>query len=152
MSYVSRLAVALAAVGALVLGSATAAHAGAIGSTPVRTFQYSLGGATVKIPTGCMFTHIIRGEGRRITYQNAGVDCAFVAALSTGFCNWRIDFTYADTSNKIYRTSRGRTHSECKIDPMRNNHPQTLPRYGRACAHLHVNGVRRVSQCHHITK
>lgn len=35
---------------------------------------------------------------------------------------------------------------------MRNNAPQTLPRYGKACAHLNVNGVRRVSQCHHITK
>ncbi|GHA20426.1 hypothetical protein GCM10010345_26760 [Streptomyces canarius] len=98
-----------------------------------------------------MFTHIIRGSGRKITYQNAGVDCAFVAALSSGFCNWRIDFTYADTNNRTYRTSRGKTHSECKIDPMRNNAPQTLPRYGRACA-LYVNGVRRVSQCHHITK
>lgn len=39
-----------------------------------------------------MFTHIIRSGGRKITYQNAGVDCAFVGALSSGFCNWRIDF------------------------------------------------------------
>ncbi|MEU9184856.1 hypothetical protein AB0D14_09855 [Streptomyces sp. NPDC048484] len=107
---------------------------------------------TMKVPTGCAFTHIIRGGGKKITYQNACVDCAFVAALGSGFCNWRIDFTYANTNNKTYRTSRGRTHPECKIDPMRNNSPQTLPRYGKACAHLHVNGVRRVSQCHHITK
>jgi hypothetical protein len=28
--------------------------------------------------------------------------------LSSGFCNWRIDFTYADTNNKKYRMSRGR--------------------------------------------
>ena len=47
----------------------------------------------MKVPTGCMFTHSIRGDGKKITYQNAGVDCAFVAALSSGFCNWRIDFT-----------------------------------------------------------
>ncbi|WP_225810402.1 hypothetical protein [Streptomyces spinosus] len=121
----------------------------------MRTFEYSVGGMTVKVPTGCMFTHIVRCHGRKITYQNAGVDCAFVAALSSGFCNWRIDFTYADTDNRTYRTyrtSRGKTHSECKIDPMRNNSPQTLPRFGRTCAHLYVNGVRRVSQCHHITK
>ncbi len=72
--------------------------------------------------------------------------------LGSGFCNWRIDFTYADTDNRTYRTSRGATHAQCKIDPMRNNSPQTLPRYGKACAHPHVNGVRRVSQCHHITK
>lgn len=118
----------------------------------MRTFEYTLGGVTMKVPTGCMFTHIVRGSGRKITYQNAGVDCGFVGAMSSGFCNWRIDFIYADVNNRIYRTSRGRTHSECKIDPMRNNSPQTLPRYGKACAHLHVNGVRRVSQCHHITK
>ncbi|MGC5568290.1 hypothetical protein ACPYPG_36365 [Streptomyces sp. FR-108] len=148
----SRLFIAAAAACALVLTSPTAAQAGAIGSTPVRTFEYSVGGMTMKVPTGCLFTHIIRGGGRKITYQNAGVDCAFVAALGSGFCNWRIDFTYADTNNKTYRTSRGRTHPECKIDPMRNNSPQALSRYGKACAHLYVTGVRRVRQCHHITK
>lgn len=148
----SRFSAALAAAGALVLMSPSVAEAGAVGSTPVRTFEYSVGGMAMKVPTGCMFTHIIRGGGRKITSQNAGVDCGFVAALGSGFCNWRIDFTYANTNNRTYRTSRGRTHPECKIDPMRNNSPQTLPRYGKACAHLYVNGVRRVSQCHHITK
>jgi hypothetical protein len=148
----SRLVMALAAACALVLTSSSVAQASAVGSTPVRTFRYSVGGMAMKVPTGCMFTHIIRGGGKKITCQNAGVDCAFLAALGTGFCNWRIDFTYADINNKTYRTSRGRTHPECKIDPMRSNSPQTLPRYGKACAHLHVNGVRRVSQCHHITK
>ncbi|MFB8772855.1 hypothetical protein [Streptomyces broussonetiae] len=152
MPHFARLTATAVAAGALLLGTPSGAHATAIGSTPVRTFEYSVGGMTMKIPTGCMFTHVIRGSGKRITYQNAGVDCAFVAALGSGFCNWRIDFTYADTSNRTYRTSRGKTHSECKIDPMRNNSPQRLPRYGKACAHLHVNGVRRVSQCHHVTK
>ena len=102
----------------------------------------------MKIPTGCLFTHIIRGGGEKITYQNADVDCAFVGALSSGFCTWRIDFTYANTNSKTYRTSRGRTHEECKIDPMRNNSPQAIPRYGKACAHLYANRVRRASQCH----
>ena len=150
--YAARLTTALTATGALLLTASTVAQAGAIGSTPVHTFEYSVGGMTMKIPTGCMFTHIIRGSGRKITYQNAGVDCAFVAALGSGFCNWRIDFTYGDTNNRTYRTSRGRTHNECKKDPMRNNSPQTLPRYGKACAHLYVSGVRRASQCHNVTK
>ncbi|MGM9386610.1 hypothetical protein [Streptomyces sp. NRRL F-5008] len=147
-----RFLAALAAGWALMLANSSVAHAGAVGSTPVQTFQYTVGGMTMKVPTGCLFTHIIRGSGKEITYQNAGVDCAYVGALSSGFCNWRIDFTYANTENKTYRTSRGRMHPECKIDPMRNNSPQRLPRYGKACAHLYVNGVRRVSQCHHITK
>ncbi|MCX4527259.1 MULTISPECIES: hypothetical protein [unclassified Streptomyces] len=148
----SRIAAAVAGAAAFALLSPAPAHATAAGSTPVATFDYPIGGVTMKVPTGCMFTHIIRGEGRKITYQNAGVDCGFVGALNAGFCNWRIDFTYADTNNKTYRTSSGKTHTECEIHPMRNNAPQTLPRFGKACAHLHINGVRRVSQCHHITK
>ncbi|MEU9107632.1 hypothetical protein AB0D54_25470 [Streptomyces xanthophaeus] len=46
-------------------------------------------------------------------------------------------------AHKAYRTSRGKTHTECKINPMRDNAPQKLPRYGKACAHIHVNGARR---------
>ncbi|WP_406183973.1 hypothetical protein [Streptomyces sp. NBC_01006] len=148
----ARIIAALATTAALAVLPPAEAHAGAIGSTPVATFDYQVGGVTMKIPTGCMFTHIIRGDGKNITYQNAGVDCGFVGALNAGFCNWRIDFTYSDTDNKIYRTSRGKTHTECKINPMRDNAPQKLPRYGKACAYIHVNGVRRAGQCHHITK
>ncbi|WP_327133007.1 hypothetical protein OG311_20845 [Streptomyces sp. NBC_01343] len=148
----ARITATLATTAAIAVLPPAQAHAGAIGSTPVATFDYQVGGVTMKVPTGCMFTHIIRGEGKHITYQNAGVDCGFVGALNAGFCNWRIDFTYADTDNKIYRTSRGKTHTECKINPMRDNAPQKLPRYGKACAQIHVNGVRRAGQCHHITK
>ncbi|MGP3735235.1 hypothetical protein ACTWJ9_18870 [Streptomyces sp. GDS52] len=92
-SRVVRLATALAAASALIATTPSAAHAGAIGSAPVRSFEYNVGGVTMKIPTGCMFTHAVRGSGKKITYQNADVDCAFVGALSSGFCNWRIDFT-----------------------------------------------------------
>jgi hypothetical protein len=148
----SQLIAIAAAIGALILTGPTTAQANAVGTTPVATFDYAIGGATVKVPTGCAFTHIIRGAGKTIRYQNAGVDCAFVAALTRGFCNWRIDFTYADTNNKMYSTSRGKTHAECRIDPMRNNAPQVLAHSGKACAHLSVNGIRRVSQCHYITK
>ncbi|MFJ6724778.1 MULTISPECIES: hypothetical protein [unclassified Streptomyces] len=148
----ARLLTALVCVGGVLTAGTGPARAGAAGSTPVQTFEYSVGGVTMKVPTGCMFTHVIRGSGKRITYQNAGVDCGFVAALGSGFCNWRIDFSYADTDNRTYRTSRGATHAECKIDPMRNNAPQRLPRYGKACARLYVNGVQRAAQCHHITK
>ncbi|MGX9887314.1 hypothetical protein [Streptomyces sp. NPDC002276] len=72
-----------------------------------------------------MVTHIIRGSGRKIS---------------------------SNSENRALRTSRGTTHTECKIDPMWNNSPQTLSRYGKACARLYVGGTRRVSQCHDITK
>ncbi|WP_328300074.1 hypothetical protein OG389_21385 [Streptomyces sp. NBC_00435] len=150
--FAARIIITLAATATLAVLPTAEAHAGAIGSTPVAGFDYQVGGVTMTVPTGCMFTHIVRGDGKKITYQNAGVDCGFVGALNAGFCNWRIDFTYADTDNKTYRTSPGKTHTECEIHPMRDNKPQTLPHYGKACAHLNINGVRRVSQCHHITK
>jgi len=68
MRHVTRLATTLAAAAALALTAPATAHATAIGSTPVRTFEYSVGGVTMKVPTGCMFTHAIRGSGRKITY------------------------------------------------------------------------------------
>ncbi len=152
MRHITHFAITLLSAATLAMAPPAHTSVNAIGSTPVRTFAYTVGGIAMNIPTGCMFTHIVRGGGRRITYQNAGVDCAFAGALNSGFCNWRIDFAYADTDNRVYRTSRGRVHTECRIDPMRGNSPQTLPRYGKACARLHVNGTRLASQCHHITR
>ncbi|MET9467212.1 hypothetical protein ABZY44_20895 [Streptomyces sp. NPDC006544] len=93
---ITRTLATVATAAALAVLPPAETHAGAIGSTPVATFDYQVGGVTMKIPTGCMFTHIIRGEGKNITYQNAGVDCGFVGSLNAGFCNWCIDFTYAD--------------------------------------------------------
>ncbi|MFF4257430.1 hypothetical protein ACFY1L_40225 [Streptomyces sp. NPDC001663] len=138
-----------AAVG---LGASGPAHASATGTTAVGTFSYDLHGVGVKVPVGCFLTHSIKGSGKRITSQLAGVDCVGIAATFSRFCNWRIDFTYADMSNRIYRTSRGATHSECKGDPLRHNAPQTLPKYGKACARFYVNGALRATQCHFITK
>ncbi len=106
----------------------------------------------MKVPTGCFLTHSIEGSGRRITSQLAGVDCVGIAATFSRFCNWRIDFAYADTDNRTYKTSRGVMHPECKGDPLRRVKPQTLPKYGKACAKFFVNGKLRAVQCHYITK
>ncbi|MFK0168204.1 hypothetical protein ACIQU5_05330 [Streptomyces sp. NPDC090306] len=89
---------------------------------------------------------------RRRRASDAGVDCGFVGALNSGFCNWRIDFTYADTGNRTYRVARGTTHRECRIDPMRNNSPSRLRYFGKACARLYVTDKRLAGQCHNITK
>ncbi|MFF4274935.1 hypothetical protein [Streptomyces sp. NPDC001536] len=102
------------------------AKASATGTTAVGTFDYDLRGA--------------------------GVDCMGLAATFSKFCNWRIDFTYADTGNRTYRTARGKTHNECRRDPLRRNSAQTLPKYGKACARFYVNGKLRATQCHFITK
>ena len=75
------------AVGALVLaaGSAGTAHASATGSTAISSFDYAVRGATIKVPVGCFLTHTIKGSGKRITSEFAGVDCMGVAATFSRF-------------------------------------------------------------------
>lgn len=109
----------------MTLGAGGVARAGATGTTAIGTFDYDLRGAGMKVPVGCFLTH---------------------------FCNWRIDFAYADTGNRTYTASRGKTHTECRRDPLRRNSAQTLPKYGKACARFYVNGKLRATQCHFITK
>ncbi|MFG2512106.1 hypothetical protein [Streptomyces sp. NPDC048584] len=158
MRFLNPVRGALAAFGACVfavagsLGAAAPAHASATGSSAIGSFTYEVRGAAVKIPVGCFLTHAVKGSGKRITKQFAGVDCVGVAATFSKFCNWRIDFAYADTDNKTYKTSRGATHAECAGAPLRHAAPQTLPTYGKACAKLHINGKLRAAQCHYIKK
>ncbi|MBP5878505.1 hypothetical protein F3K20_30975 [Streptomyces scabiei] len=137
---------------AMALGAAGPARASATGSTAVGTFDYDVRGVGVRVPVGCFLTHTMDGSGRRITGQSAGVDCAGLAATFSRFCNWRIDFAYADTDNRTYRTSRGATHAECRGNPLRRAVPQRLPKFGKACAKFHVNGKLRAVQCHYITR
>ncbi|WP_437747019.1 hypothetical protein WME73_19965 [Sorangium sp. So ce302] len=127
----------------------------AAGSAAVQTFSYTIGGATINVPTGCALTHVIKGSGRKIRDQIAGVDCVGPAALLSRFCNARIEFHYADTSGKTYRITRGPLHTTCKVGtvPTFNiKKDRTLPKYGKACAQLFVNGKRRAVQCHFITR
>ncbi|MFB7777853.1 hypothetical protein [Streptomyces bauhiniae] len=143
-------ALALAAV--MALGTAGPASASAVGTATIGSFSYELHGVGVQVPVGCFLTHRIEGSGRRITDEFAGVDCVGIAATFSRFCNWRIDFTYTDTDNRTYRTSRGATHNSCSGDPLRHNAPQVLPKYGKACARFYVNGRQRASQCHSVVK
>ncbi|WP_369233204.1 hypothetical protein AB5J56_14930 [Streptomyces sp. R21] len=136
----------------MTLGVAGSAQASATGTTTIGTFSYDFHGVGVSVPVGCFLTHTIDGSGKRITGQLAGVDCVGVAATFSNFCNWRIDFAYADTNNRTYKTSRGATHTECRSDPLRRNARQTLPKYGKACAKFFVNGKLRATQCHFITR
>ncbi|MFJ4003037.1 hypothetical protein ACIPWL_06190 [Streptomyces sp. NPDC090023] len=143
---------ALALAATTALGTAGTAQANAVGTTTIGSFAYELHGVGVQVPVGCFLTHRIEGSGRRVTDEFAGVDCVGIAATFSRFCNWRIDFTYADTDNRTYRTSRGATHNNCSGDPLRHAAPQVLPRYGKACARFYVNGRQRASQCHSIVK
>ncbi len=126
----------------------------AAGSTAIGSFSYSIGGATFNVPTGCFLTHSIKGSGKKIDRQITGVDCVGPAVLATRFCNTRLEYHYADTAGKTYKIVRGPLNTTCKTGtvPVYKTGKRTLPKYGKACAQLFVNGKRRAVQCHFITK
>ncbi len=136
---------------ALAIFTTAPARASAIGVAPVTSFTYSFQGVTVKVPVGCFLTHKIRGDDRVVTAERAGVDCAGAGLWSGGFCNSRIDLQYYDVYNRIYLTNPGRTDNSCIYDPLRDGPARVLPRFGKACAVLYVNGVARARQCHSIS-
>ncbi|GGR82038.1 hypothetical protein GCM10010252_20810 [Streptomyces aureoverticillatus] len=126
----------------------------AAGSAAISSFNYSVGGVTIKVPAGCFLMHSIKGSGKKVNSQIAGVDCVGVAALATRFCNTRLELHYADTSGKTYKIKRGPLKTKCHTGtvPTYKIGAHTLPKYGKACAQLFVNGSRRAVQCHFITK
>lgn len=116
-------------------------------------FSYAWEGISMKIPT-CAFGHKIGGSGRKITSETTSVSGVGCDLPAVKFCNWRIDFAYADTNNKTYKTSKGKLHTTCNVAAgvHRANASQTLPHYGKACAKLYVAGKSRAVQCHNIVK
>ncbi|RZE21337.1 hypothetical protein C0Q92_18430 [Streptomyces albidoflavus] len=106
----------------------------------------------MSLPRGCQLGHRIKGSGKRISYQAAAVQGGGLCAVKPQFCNWRIDFSYADTDGRTYKTSRGKTHNVCERYPERQAAKQTLPHYGKACAKIYVNSSLRGTQCHYIVK
>ncbi|OBQ53393.1 hypothetical protein A4U61_04150 [Streptomyces sp. H-KF8] len=70
------------------------------------------------------------------------------------FCNWQIDYAYADTSGTTYKTSDDKLHADCNFmtSVYRYNAPRTLSYYGKACAKLKVGDKQRAVQCHSITR
>jgi hypothetical protein len=157
-----RSLVVAAALFSAVFALATPAHArpapaapakiqSAAGSTPVGSFEYSHAGVTIKVPIGCFLTHVIRGDDRRVSDENAGIDCAGAGTWGGGFCNWRIAFLYYDTNNRLYYTWPGKTFTNCDFAPWYMRPGYTAGHYGRACAVFYVNGIEKARQCHSIT-
>lgn len=149
--------VAVAALAISSFTSAPAAEASATGFQSMGSFQVSVGGQTLTVPAGCLLGHSIRGDGRTINKQWASWTCAPPAsswlAFHKAYCNPRIDFVFRDTNNKEYYRQRGATRLGCwgSEGPTWNGTPRVAGRYGRACAHLYVNGKFISAQCHNIT-
>lgn len=147
------VAVATGLAGSVLLTLSIPAHADAVGTEPVGSFDYTFHGASIKIPTGSFLTHYIGGSDRTITMERAGVDGIGPGLVGDGFCNWRIDFQYEDDSSKVYNVDRGPVSNTCDKYTFREVATRrTLPSYGRACALFFVNGTERARQCHFIVK
>lgn len=127
---------------------------GAIGFQQMGSFAFDFFGVTIHVPVGCEIGHRIHGSGRKITDQAAWVGCdEFYGNFTRGFCNWRLEFHYANTDGKTYKILKGSTHTTCSRGPWREiTTDRTLPHYGKACAQFVVTGKRRGVQCHYITK
>lgn len=150
-------AVTSAAIIAFSGASSSSAEASATGFQSIGNVGFSTNGLTFKVPTGCTIGHSIRGSGKRINQEWAGVTCAPPAssylAFHKAFCNTRIDFIYKDTRNRIYSRYTGPTRRTCygaTIPDTKLPAPRTLARYGTACAALYISGRYISQQCHYI--
>lgn len=126
----------------------------AAGASWMNPFCFSFGGQNICVPT-TMLVHVITGNGRTITNQEAEIQDSVGGGTAGGqFCNWRFDWKYYDTNGRNYLTSLGTTHHSCNEAGVGRgtSADRTLAYYGRACAVFYVNGTERGRQCHNITR
>jgi uncharacterized membrane protein len=150
-----RLFLAASTAAATLLAAASPASASAVGYGKVGSFCYSVKGVNLCAP-GATIGHFIQGRGRTITRQEASVQDVFGGDTGGGkWCNWRIDWRYADADGRTYLRSNGEMHYSCsfvtsvgRVDSSR----RTLKHYGKACAEFFASGEKRGSQCHNIIK
>lgn len=143
---------AIAISGAAIVTS-TDANASAVGCQPSHGFGFSFKGASLTVPKGFL-CHEIKGNKKKITFQRAAytAGASVYSALTGKICNWRIDFVYYDTNGRAYSTYRGPTKNYCSMGAVREvKAPKNLPKDGKSCARLIVDGKARVVQCHKIT-
>lgn len=126
----------------------------ATGTSPIGSFNYSVGGASISVPVGCFLTHRVVGSGQSVEDDFAGVDCVGPAAVLPGFfCNWQFKFEfYNDRGTRYFDTVEPVTHS-CNTSIGVHHSPIApfLADCGQACVRFIVNATVRASQCHSIT-
>jgi hypothetical protein len=150
-----KLAVAVPAALALLIPTAATSQASAVGYQVFGAQCATLAGKTLCFP-GATLGHSITGSGKTITHQSASVDDNYGGGTAGGnFCNWRIDWEYRDTNNKVYYTDYGPMHYKCEslYYPIGRDDGtrRVVGQYGAACAVFWANGRRLATQCHHIT-
>lgn len=154
MRHLLHTAVTALAAGVMLIGTTTPAQASAIGYAKVKGFCIDRDGREYCLPTVTL-GHYIKGKGRKVERQEASVQDVIGAETGGGrWCNWRIDFRYADTNGRTYLIRKGKTHHTCQWSDIGriDTRSHTLKHYGKACAALIVNGRDAAVQCHNITK
>lgn len=108
-------------------------------------FTYSVGGATIQIPSAQIY-HAIDGGGTWIEYERA------TYTAPARICNYRMDYQNRDLRGNIVRTWSNGTHVGC-INGMAGDQGISHERVqrGMMCARLFVSGAFRGEQCHHIS-
>jgi hypothetical protein len=124
--------------------------ASAFGTTPIGTFEYTVRGVTIKVPTGCFFTHYIQGSGQFVERHTVGTDCVGPGYWWGGFCNYQFEIRYYDLSGREYASRSSGLHSACDYNTLFTFNPNQRYNVGKACAVLKVGGVEQARQCHNI--
>ena len=150
-----RLLIAMSTAAVTLVSAASPASASAVGYGKIGSFCFDVKGVQVCAPAATI-GHLIQGHGRKVTREEASVQDVFGGDTGGGkWCNWRIDWRYADVEGKTYLRNRGPVHNSCtfltsvgRVDTSK----RTLKHYGKACAEFFASGRKRGSQCHDIIK
>jgi len=117
-------------------------------TSPVGTFQYSYGGVTINVPTGCFLNMSVFGTGLHLDSTEANVDCIGPAAIVPLFCNWRGVYKFYNASNVLYASQTKPLHTGCGLAsyPIEDATPRTM-QTGSICLEFLVGGVKRATTC-----
>jgi hypothetical protein len=141
--------------GALLAGQAAPAPAADgptwhFASTPIDSFSYSVGGVTIKVPTGCFLTVAIKYWERNagVETTRAGTDCYGLAAANPAwFCNRRMTFSFYDADGKRYHRYRSGVDNDCRSSTLYEIPGSVRGRFGKMCARFYTQGDRRAMTC-----
>jgi len=138
------LAAATVSISLLVAAEAAApASASAYGVQYWGFFTVNIRGQSIGVPSG-QLAQDIDGAGTYINSEWAHI------TTTPGFCNWRVDYVYRTSYNRVYRRIRTATQYGCDMWAYAPTvHPGRV-RPGTACAQLYRSGVYVTRQCHSI--
>jgi hypothetical protein len=147
-AWVGRAAGATALALAVSVAPSTATKAEAysgphVRTRPISTFSYTIGGATIKVPTGCFFTLNVNYNEKTAGVGNArmGTDCIGLAAMNPWwFCNRWVTLNFYDNKGRKYYRWASKKETNCDTFDSWKMPYSVRGKYGKAIARFYVNG------------